>query len=180
MDEYALNLSASSRRKLKRSIGLPFMLSAMWILLFVFPGGARKESNYFLILAVALLILIYIAAAPLRLLFVRVPLVRFTQLGVVESIFGCGMIPWTDVAEVQPRFELGRGGPVPVLDLRLRNPGTYICRIPIYLWLALPTRSFRKGFLPIPFSDLDGQMDDAVDWIRSYHPDVYIKEPIKG
>jgi hypothetical protein len=180
MDEYSFNLIPSKRRSLRGSVGTPFILLVLVILLLVQPRAATTDHFLVAVLSVALLITIYIVAVPLWMLFRRDPVLRFTREGIEEAVFGGGEIPWTDIVEIQPRFELSRGGPIPVLDLRVRELKTYLRRIPVYLWLALPLRTFRRGVIPIPFSNLDGQMEDAVDWIRSYHPDVAIAEPVEG
>ena len=180
MDEYSFNLKASERKSLRSSIGTPFILLVLFILLLIHLKTRNADAVFSAILAVALLFFIYIAAVPLQLLFRPDPLVRLTAVGIEERRFGCGVISWGHVLEVQPRFELSRSGPVAVLDIRLYESKNYIRRIPFYLWLSLPTRTFFKGVIPIPFSDLDGELEDAVDWIRSYLHEVHIAGPVEG
>src|SRR5437879_4341668 len=96
MDEYAFNLTPAKRRGLRSSVGTPFILLVLVILLLVQLRTASADHVFLAILSVAFLIAIYIAVVPLWLLFRPDPLLRFTRDGIEEAILGGGKIPWTD------------------------------------------------------------------------------------
>lgn len=180
MDEYAFNLKPLERKDIRDSMILCFLLATGWLTWVILRGIAHGFPVLFWIVTAGLLCIVYSTALRSNLLFSPDPVLRLTQTGVEDFQFGFGLIPWEEILEIQPRLPIHPIRRGLSLDLSVRHPTKFIRRVPFYRWMKFPVKTLQEGILVIPFEELDGDMGDAVDWIRSYHPDVYLREPIKG
>jgi hypothetical protein len=179
MERYSLNLIANKRRNQWRSIDGPFLLLVVWIVWVILPKDTGRDPIVATVIVIAFMLVIHIAAVPLRFYSRPDPLLVFIAEAIEECQLGFGFIPQKDILEVRPRFEIQRSRPFPTIDLRVSALRTYLFGVRVYLWLLFPLGTVRTGVISIPIDDLEGETVDAIDWIRSYHPDVRIVEPLK-
>jgi hypothetical protein len=106
----------------------------------------------------------------------RGPLLRINAEGIEERISGFGFIPWDDIIGVVAKVTFIRGGVYRTLYLRARKSNEYFARVPWFVRVSLLLRWFRRDFLPIRFSYLDGTMDDALESIHAWRPEIPIEE----
>jgi hypothetical protein len=180
IDEYSFTLIPQERIEFRDLAIVSFLLLAGWIVWAILKGLVLVSMPWFWVVTAALLVLLYSACVRLRFLFPWGPVLRLSPDGIEDYQHGFGLIPWEEILKIQPRLPIHPLRPGPFLDVQVREPKKFIRRVSFYLWLELPIQTLRKGVLVIPFEKLDGDMEDALDWIRSYHPDVSIIEPVEG
>jgi hypothetical protein len=132
--------------------------------------------NVYILFALLVLPIGYIGSLYLRYLLNRSVPLRISSEGIEENMFGFGFIPWEDIVGAYASEFRARGGIYRTLHLRVRDPDKYTDRVPFFVRPALP---FRRDFLPLRFSDLDGTMEEALEWIKTFRPTIPIDRSSK-
>jgi len=148
------------------------------LLLYIIGSYIRswKDLDSRVLFALPVLLLGWFGATQVRCLMTDGPLLRINSKGIEEHMSGFGFIPWDDIVEVAARTTYIRGGVYKTLNLRVRDARPYFKRVAWFFQPAIPLRWFRKDWLPVSFSYLDGKLDDALESIHAWRPDIPIEE----
>lgn len=154
----------------------PLFLSLAGVSAYCALMNARSDGDWgaFALFFILGSVCAYLGALGIRWLLRRKPPVVISREGITEEYFGFELIPWNSILAVEAAksFSSRSMTAFKTLYLKVQNPDEFRSRVPSWVRPLLRLYSARRDALPLDFTYLDGNLEEAIERIKTFRPEI--------